>query len=90
MSRRVVIAGGGTGGHIFPGLAVARELKAREIDVHWLGARRGLEAELVAERNIPITLVDLEGIHAVSSALDAGRVTELIVETDGEAYRGSD
>jgi UDP-N-acetylglucosamine--N-acetylmuramyl-(pentapeptide) pyrophosphoryl-undecaprenol N-acetylglucosamine transferase len=60
----VVIAGGGTGGHIFPGLAVARELKAREIDVHWLGARRGLEAELVAERNIPITLVDLEGIHA--------------------------
>ena len=63
MSPRVVIAGGGTGGHIFPGLAVARELKAREIDVHWLGARRGLEAELVAERNIPITLVDLEGIH---------------------------
>jgi UDP-N-acetylglucosamine--N-acetylmuramyl-(pentapeptide) pyrophosphoryl-undecaprenol N-acetylglucosamine transferase len=64
VTRRVVIAGGGTGGHIFPGLAVARELKAREIDVHWLGARRGLEAELVAERNIPITLVDLEGIHA--------------------------
>ena len=63
MNRRVVIAGGGTGGHIFPGLAVARELKAREIDVHWLGARRGLEAELVAERNIPITLVDLEGIQ---------------------------
>jgi UDP-N-acetylglucosamine--N-acetylmuramyl-(pentapeptide) pyrophosphoryl-undecaprenol N-acetylglucosamine transferase len=60
----VVIAGGGTGGHIFPGLAVARELKALEVDVHWLGARRGLEAELVAERNIPITLVDLEGIHA--------------------------
>lgn len=66
MNRRVVIAGGGTGGHIFPGLAVARELKAREVDVHWLGARRGLEAELVAERNIPITLVDLEGMHARS------------------------
>ena len=64
MNRRVVIAGGGTGGHIFPGLAVARELKARDVEVHWLGARRGLEAELVAERNIPITLVDLEGIHA--------------------------
>jgi UDP-N-acetylglucosamine--N-acetylmuramyl-(pentapeptide) pyrophosphoryl-undecaprenol N-acetylglucosamine transferase len=64
VNRRVVIAGGGTGGHIFPGLAVARELKALEVDVHWLGARRGLEAELVAERNIPITLVDLEGIHA--------------------------
>jgi UDP-N-acetylglucosamine--N-acetylmuramyl-(pentapeptide) pyrophosphoryl-undecaprenol N-acetylglucosamine transferase len=72
VNRRVVIAGGGTGGHIFPGLAVARELRAREIDVHWLGARRGLEAELVAERNIPITLVDLEGIRARSPS-DAAR-----------------
>jgi UDP-N-acetylglucosamine--N-acetylmuramyl-(pentapeptide) pyrophosphoryl-undecaprenol N-acetylglucosamine transferase len=59
-----VIAGGGTGGHIFPGLAVARELRSREVDVHWLGARRGLEAELVQERGLPITLVDIEGIHA--------------------------
>ena len=68
MKRRVLIAGGGTGGHIFPGLAVARELKNRDIDSHWLGARRGLEAELVPERGLPITLVDLEGIHARSVA----------------------
>lgn len=68
MSRRVVIAGGGTGGHIFPGLAVARELRSREVDVHWLGARRGLEAELVQERGLPITLVDIEGIHARNPA----------------------
>ncbi len=47
MSGRVVIAGGGTGGHIFTGLAVSRELKARGSEVHWLGGRRGLEAELV-------------------------------------------
>ncbi len=66
MRRRVVMAGGGTGGHVFPGLAVARELKARDIEVHWLGARRGLEAELVPERGIPITLVDLEGMQALT------------------------
>jgi UDP-N-acetylglucosamine--N-acetylmuramyl-(pentapeptide) pyrophosphoryl-undecaprenol N-acetylglucosamine transferase len=77
MSPRVVIAGGGTGGHIFPGLAVARELKTREVDVHWLGARRGLEAELVAERNIPITLVDLEGIHARSPSAAALALAKL-------------
>jgi len=71
MSGRVVIAGGGTGGHIFPGLAVARELRAREIDVHWLGGRRGLEAELVPERGLPITLVDIEGIHARGPAAAA-------------------
>jgi len=64
MRGRVVVAGGGTGGHVFPGLAVARELKSRDIEVHWLGAHRGLEAELVPERGFPITLVELEGMQA--------------------------
>ncbi len=66
MRALVVVAGGGTGGHVFPGLAVARELKSRDIGVHWLGARRGLEAELVPERGFPITLVELEGMQARS------------------------
>jgi len=66
MRGRVVVAGGGTGGHVFPGLAVARELKSRDIEVHWLGARRGLEAELVPERGFAITLVELEGMQARS------------------------
>jgi UDP-N-acetylglucosamine--N-acetylmuramyl-(pentapeptide) pyrophosphoryl-undecaprenol N-acetylglucosamine transferase len=77
VSRLVVIAGGGTGGHIFPGLAVARVLRAREVDVHWLGARRGLEAELVAERGIPITLVDLEGVQARNPAAAVRALTML-------------
>ncbi len=77
MSRRVVIAGGGTGGHVFPGLAVAAELQSLGVDVHWLGARRGLEAELVPERKVPITLVDLEGIQARSPAAAARAVTLL-------------
>ena len=39
MSRAtVVVAGGGTGGHIFPGLAVVRELEGRDVAVHWLVA----------------------------------------------------
>ncbi len=66
MSRRVLIAGGGTGGHIFPGLAVADALLAQGVDVHWLGARRGLESRLVAERKLPLTLLDIEGMHARS------------------------
>ena len=77
MSRRVVIAGGGTGGHVFPGLAVARELRSLDVEVHWLGARRGLEAELVPERGLPITLVDLEGIHARNPAAAARAVALL-------------
>jgi UDP-N-acetylglucosamine--N-acetylmuramyl-(pentapeptide) pyrophosphoryl-undecaprenol N-acetylglucosamine transferase len=64
VSRRVLIAGGGTGGHIFPGLAVARELARRGVEVRWLGARRGLEGELVSDRGLEITLLKVEGIHA--------------------------
>jgi len=86
MSGRVVIAGGGTGGHIFPGLAVARELRAREIDVHWLGGRRGLEAELVPERGLPITLVDIEGIHARGPAA-AARALALLPRAVATAVR---
>jgi len=77
VNRRVVIAGGGTGGHIFPGLAVARELRSLDVEAHWLGARRGLEAELVPERGLPITLVDLEGVHARSPAAAARAAAKL-------------
>lgn len=77
MSRLVVVAGGGTGGHVFPGLAVARELKLRDVDVHWLGARKGLEAELVPERGLPITLVDLEGMQGRSPAAAARAISLL-------------
>lgn len=63
MSRAtIVVAGGGTGGHIFPGLAVVRELEALDVAVHWLGGRHGLEAELVGERGVPMTLLDVEGL----------------------------
>jgi len=77
MNRRVIIAGGGTGGHVFPGLAVAAELQALGVEVHWLGARRGLEAELVSERKLPLTLVELEGIQARGPAAAARAVALL-------------
>src|SRR5258707_3059801 len=51
---RLLIAGGGTGGHIYPALAVARSLRARsETEVRWLGGHRGLERELVGAAGIP-------------------------------------
>jgi UDP-N-acetylglucosamine--N-acetylmuramyl-(pentapeptide) pyrophosphoryl-undecaprenol N-acetylglucosamine transferase len=47
MSRLALIMAGGTGGHIFPGIAVAQELKRRGWDIVWLGTPGSMEAELV-------------------------------------------
>ncbi|MFQ5898158.1 MAG: undecaprenyldiphospho-muramoylpentapeptide beta-N-acetylglucosaminyltransferase [Candidatus Methylomirabilia bacterium] len=50
---RVVIAGGGTGGHTSAGLAVADALRSREVEVIWIGSRRGIEASRVPAAGIP-------------------------------------
>ena len=59
----VVIAGGGTGGHIYPGLAVAKALKDKGFDVHWVGARGGLEEKIVAREGMPLHLIQIGKLH---------------------------
>lgn len=49
-SQRLLIAAGGTGGHVFPGLAVADYVTAAGADVEWLGGEKGLEQKLVKDR----------------------------------------
>lgn len=60
---KIVIMAGGTGGHIFPGLAVAKELSNKNIDVLWLGAIGGMEEKLVKQHNIPIKLLAIKGLR---------------------------
>lgn len=59
----VLIMAGGTGGHIFPGIAVAEELRARGVPVLWMGAAGGLETELVPKAGIAIETLDIGGVR---------------------------
>lgn len=60
---RVMIMAGGTGGHVFPALAVADQLRAANASVAWLGTQRGIESELVPDAGIALNCIDIEGIR---------------------------
>lgn len=61
--KSVVVMAGGTGGHVFPALAVAEGLRERGVKIHWLGTRAGIEAELVPARDFAITYLDVSGVR---------------------------
>ena len=79
---RILIAGGGTGGHVFPGIAVADALRAiADVEVHFAGTPRGIEKTVVPARGYPLELLRVEPlkgvgpVKATKGALLAARAT---------------
>lgn len=63
LARSVMIVAGGTGGHVYPGLAVASALRARGIDLYWMGTRGGLESRLAARHKFRFYPIFISGLR---------------------------
>ena len=74
-----MIAAGGTGGHVFPGIALAREIRARRPDaqVLFVGSRHGLESKLVPDAGFPLEIVRASGFAGKPAAAKIAALAEL-------------
>ena len=60
---KLLVMAGGTGGHIFPGIAVAKALEAEGWDIHWLGTAKRMEADIVPQHGYPISFINIAGLR---------------------------
>lgn len=79
-SGAFVLAGGGTGGHVFPAVAIAREIRSRRplAEVLFVGTRRGLEARVAPREGFPIEFVSASGFVGASWRAKTGSIFSLI------------
>ncbi len=80
-SRLYVMAGGGTGGHVIPALAVARELRSRGHRVMFVGTERGVESRLVPLAGFPLELIQIGGLKGIGGLGKVSSLAKLLVST---------
>jgi UDP-N-acetylglucosamine--N-acetylmuramyl-(pentapeptide) pyrophosphoryl-undecaprenol N-acetylglucosamine transferase len=82
-ARHLVVMAAGTGGHVIPGIAVAREMMARGWTVSWLGTTHGMENRLVPPTGIPLDTISFSGLRGkglLHTALGGLRLLEAFVD----------
>lgn len=63
MNKRLLVMAGGTGGHVFPGIAVAKYLQQQGWEIHWMGTADRMEADLVPQHGFEISFIDIAGVR---------------------------
>ncbi len=63
LKKPILITAGGTGGHVYPGLAVARALQEQDIPVVWMGTEKGLESRVIPEAGIHMVYLSVSGLR---------------------------
>ena len=64
--RPVLIMAGGTGGHVYPALAIAEYLRKKGAQLYWLGTSKGLESRVVPQNNFPLFTINVSGLRGTN------------------------
>ncbi len=83
MGKKFLMAGGGTGGHVIPGLAVARELRRRGHEPFFVGTARGIEAKLARAEGFRLELIEIGGLNRVGMSRRIKTLFRLPIATAG-------
>ena len=96
--KKILIMAGGTGGHIFPALAIASELKKHHCQIEWLGSKKGMENDIVPKNNFKLYAVSAVGLRGKSLislikapfllALATFQVIKVFIKTKPDAALG--
>ena len=83
---KVIIAGGGTGGHLFPGIAIAEEFLKRGHTILFMGTDRGLEKSILKKMGFPLRIINIEGIKG-KGPVETGRALLKIPKSLFQSFR---